>query len=219
MSKALEGPALTGIDKAYQLSGVDAEQNTFLDDGNISQVLGTNRFARRDVEIFPGNYFHGIFENAHSVAGEQISFIDPYAPVNPHNNFPANVGEEFDLYLVGVTATTTVAASMTFIAFDMDVREVNAAFSDLNSGGPGSIVNRVFSLVGWNDFTAFPFGSNTVPAAMSGETPQILQPLKIRWPRGGCQLIMRSRVTAAANVKGVAWFGGFPRALGQDVGW
>lgn len=217
MTQEVEGPALTGIRPAYGLSGVDPSQQVILDDGNISQVLGTNRFARRDVEIFPGNYFHGIFENIHSVAGQQSSFLDPYAPNNPHNNFPPEVGPEFDLYLLGLSAITSLDTATSFITFNMDVREVNAAFSDLNTGGPAGIANRAFPLVGWSEFTLFPEVGRDL-AALSAETPLLYQPMRIRWPRGGCQLIMVSLVTAAANIRGVAWFGGFPRALGQDVG-
>jgi len=219
LTQEIDSAALTGIRPALGIAGADAAQQTFLDDGNVSQVLETNPVIRRDIEIFPGNYFHGMFQNTHVVSGEQQSFIDPYVSVNQHNNFPALVPDAFDIYLMGLTAmVTSGGANVEWVGFTMDVRQVNAAFSDLNTGGPASIVNREFPLMVWVDIGEVIMTPGTA-ALMSDETPLAYRPMKIRWPRGGAALTLRSQVTDAATIRAVAWFGGFPRALGQDVGW
>lgn len=223
MAQEIDSGALTGVNEAYGLSGIDAEQQTFLDDGSVSQVLAVQPIARRSrspISLALAGQFWSVFRNVHPGAGELLSFADPYSPVNPANgwpvDFPQILNTEWDVWLVGLSALAgaTTGGNVADAFAAIDVRPAQQMFSDLAAGGPITPGGREVMLGAWNDFTTI--------ANVSGDyglTPAGVShiPLKIRWPRGGSPLTFRSEASGAVSVDLWAQWQVTPAMLGQDV--
>lgn len=217
MGKEFDGAALALLDRAFGLAGIGA-QKTFLEDGDVQQVLDVTAPARRALTPFTTDgLFTSIFENVHAVSSESLSSADPYNPVNTHGTYPAPISADFDLWLLGLSVSVTAgAAAVTFASVWIDNREVAVGFSDINTGGPADIVNREFPLAIWTEFPVDAIPG--VAASPSSGNRHVFQHMRMRWPRNNASMVFRTEVTAAATIFLRAQWGLFPVALGQDMG-
>jgi len=219
VSKEFDGAALALLDRAFGLAGVGA-QVTFLEDADVSQVVDVTAPARRALSPFTvDGLFTSIFQNIHSSASESLSSADPYDPVNTHGTYPSPISTDFDLWLLGLSVLvfpSAGAANMTFASVFIDNREVAVGFSDLNTGGPASIVNREFPLAVWTEFPVDAIPG--VAGSPSSGNRHVFQQMRMRWPRDNASMVFRTEVTGAATIFLRAQWGLFPVALGQDLG-
>lgn len=216
MTQEFEGAGLSLTNAALGLSGVDAEQQTFLDDGSVAQVLPIDAIARRSLTPFRFNQFYAVLENIHGVAGELQSFVDPYNPINVHNNFPASVDpNKFDIWLDSASVVTTGGSSVNWSILQYDANELSVGMSDLASGGPADIADRVYTSKIWNDFatialtTGQEHGLNALTLEAEPKVRQRCLP--------GVVWIHRSEVTGAVAIQMILSFAIFPISLGQDA--
>jgi len=215
MTQEFEGAALTLINDQYGLSGIDAEQQTFLDDGNVSQVIQCKDSARRARAPFKLGYFNILLQNTHSVAGQLQSFADPYNPVNVHNGFPEVVDPtKFDIWILDMQAISSVGANMTWGVIGYDSEGDLQGISDTAAGGPAGPFDIETYFGVFTDFTTIsPASGNEVGITGGGEAKiQIRQ----RWAPGQ-PLLWRSLVTDATVARAIiqAFIG--PVGLGQDL--
>lgn len=224
MTKEFEGAALTGIDVSYQQAGVGGEQNTFLDDGNISQVMGVQDPARRQLQPLGDldGLFTGVLRNVHSVAGTLVSFVNPYDPVNVQSGYPAPIGREFDIWVMGAFASTggNDGGDITSASLELDNRGESQMFSDLAAGGAVTASARERPLVAWTSFVLLQ-GLNAAHDSGTDLAGRTFIPLNFRMPRGrsgdSSFLLFRSLVTAAATTTCIIRFLITPASLGQDM--
>lgn len=215
MTQEFDSAALVLINAQYGLSGVDAEQQTFLDDGNVSQVIQAKDSARRARAPFSRGIFHGRLENVHTVAGDLESFVDPYNPVNVHNRYPAIVDpQKFEIWLLGATVVTNVGGNVTFAFLGMNLIALLQGVSDTAAGGPAATTDRRVNLFTWDDFAIsdsleVEYGRNVANGEMQAQPRRRLAP--------GESILLRSQVTAAASLTCMLTFFIGPVALGQDL--
>ena len=216
MTQEFDSAALELVDNAYGLSGIDAEQQTFLEDGHVQQLLPIEAIARRSRAPFARGIFKIIMQNVHAVASSLESFVDPYNPVNVHNGYPDRVDpRKFDIWMLNATCRTNVGGNITQALLAINSIPALQAISDTAAGGPVAPVSFRDVFAGWNDFTTFTdstgieYGLNSISGLMN-------VPIRRRWSAGE-SILMRSEVTAAASVTcAVNCFIG-PVALGQDL--
>jgi len=215
MTQEFEGAALTLIDAQYGLSGVDAEQQTFLDDGNVSQVIQCKDSARRARAPFGLGYFNITLNNVHSVAGDLQSFADPYNPVNVHNGFPAVVDPgRFDIWILDVQCLAGVGANVTWAILGFDAAAELQGISDTAAGGPVTPIDTSFYFGAFTDFTTIDPSFGTEFGVTPGGDMKVN--VRQRWAPGQF-LLWRSQVTGGGSVTAVirAFIG--PVGLGQDL--
>ncbi len=215
MTQEVDSAALALQQQALGLSGIDAEQQTFLDDGNISQTTGIDHIARRSRSPFRDGIFHLVLDNIHAVAGELKSFADPYKPISTHNGYPAFVDpKKFEIWLLSASCRSSVGSAMTWAALFYDMFAGLQGVSRTAAGGPVGVSNRETLLFVWTDFAtilasdAKEYGINVADkAAFFGKYRLVPDE----------PLILRSEVTAGASVTMVATLFIGPVALGQDI--
>ncbi len=216
MTQEFDGPALSPLNRAYGLSGINAEQQTFLDDGNVQQVLDIGGIARRGRPGFSRNIFYGIMLNSHVGAGALLSFIDPYNAVNPANGYPAVIDpDEFDIYLLGMNSRAVVGGSVTWGMAGFDRQSVLVGLTDTAAGGAASTADQDIILGAWTDYTTITNTGTGIEFALDVSGRSWLT-FKERWP-ADTPLTFRSLVTGATDVFCEVKFGIAPAALGQDV--
>jgi len=216
VTQEFDSAALELINNAYGLSGVDAEQQTFLDDGNVQQLLPIDGIARRSRAPFPGGIFQVRFSNAHVGAGQLESFVDPYNPVNVHNGYPAVVDpRKAEIWVLSALARADIGGNVNFAMIGVDMKAVGQGCSDTAAGGPVTPSDVRQILGGWDDFSTFFDGLGT-EYGMNAASGAIDMPLRRRWAPGE-QILFRSNVSAAAEVFGVAVCFIGPVTLGQDL--
>lgn len=215
MTQEFDSAALELIDNAYGLSGVDAEQQTVLEDGHVQQLLPIDAIARRSRSPFRFGIFSLAFENDHGVASTLQSFIDPYNPQNVHNGYPGTVDpRKAEIWLLSATCRTNVGANVGIALVGVDAQAGLQGASDTASGGAVTPATVQDFWGFWDDFTISPltvleFGRNSVSGLMS-------LPFRRRLSAGE-PILFRSTVTGAADVsmKATCFIG--PVALGQDL--
>lgn len=216
MTQEFDSAALDLLNNAYGLSGIDAEQQTFLEDGFVQQLLPIDNITRRARADFVRGIFSARLQNSHSVAGSLQSFVDPYNPVNVHNGFPASIDpRKADIWLLGATVRTAAGPNVTRALLEIDTDGALQAMSDTAAGGGLTPVDTSELIAGWDDFSTFTdslgieFGINSI----SG----VIQPQIRRRMSAGEAIVFRSETTAAAAVNCNLQFFIGPVALGQDL--
>lgn len=218
MTQEFDGAGLTRLILAYGLAGSRPDQQTFLDSGNISQVLEISQVARRSlspVQSFEG-LFTAIHRNVHSGAGLLTSTQNPYAPSNPSGGFPSPVGLEFDIWLLGATTRVDVGANMTTAGLFMRTRGPSQGFSANDSGAAITPADESVPLFVWTDFTKIS-GLSTSEFGSESDGGPTFTATKIRWPRAASAVRLLSDASGACTINMVSLWGIFPSALGQDA--
>lgn len=214
MTQEFEGAALDFIQPAYGQSGIDAAQQTFLADGDISQILDVKDSARRGRTPFQRGIFTAVLENVHAVAGELQSFVDPYNPVNVHNGFPASINPNlFDIWLLGASSVSNLDIDWSILMEDMNTLLVG--MSDTAAGGPAGIATRSVLLAAFDDFATIALSTGPELGLATGTGRGMLFD-RFRCSPGNV-LIHRSKVAAASTVRIFLKMGIFPVTLGQDL--
>lgn len=217
MAQEFEGASLSGINEAFGLSGVDAEQTTLLDDGNVSQVLDIGEPARRArAPAGASGLFHAKLVNVHVASGELLSFADPYAPAFPQNGYPSPIGAEFDIWLLGASVGIQAGsgAVVNWMTLGIDTRLEFQMFSDTAAGGAVAPANEEQVLAAWDEFTIL----NGTPENWGLTSAGVAyQAMRFRVPRTGGALLFRSEVSVASTATMILNLGIFPASLGQDV--
>lgn len=216
MTQEFDSPSLSLITQQHGLSGVDATQQTFLDDENVSQILDIIGSSRRASPEVPNAKMHGVLANFHAVASELQSFVDPYNPVNPQNGYPAPVDpNKFDIWLLGLSCRVAAGdgASVTWGMATADSQTDQQMFSDTATGGAVTPADRETALAAWTIFTGLDAVSGDFARDLAGRT---FTPMKMRWPPNTL-LSHRSQVTASTTVFQISHWAIFPIGLGQDA--
>lgn len=219
MSQEFDSEGLVLVQDAYGLSGVDAEQQTFLDDGNVSQTLPVEAIARRSRSplLNVAGLFHAVLRNDHTAAELLETNADPYNPVNPQSGYPVPISRKFDIWFLGAGMSVADGTLLTVAGVGMDLGAAGQMFSELDStGGVVSTTTREIILAAWDDFTSLDGLITGADVAMDPAGRTFI-PLKLRWPRNGSLITFRSLSTAAVTATCLLTFGIFPVALGQDM--
>lgn len=215
MTQEFDSPALDLINNAYGLSGIDAEQQTFLEDGSVQQLLSIDSIARRSRAPFTRGIFSIRLVNSHAVLGSLESFADPYNPVNVHNGYPASVDpRKAEIWLLSATALSNVGGSAVQAMIGVDSRGVLQGVSDTAAGG-GSAPSNFRDFWGfWDDFSltdslGIEYGQNSVSGKMTLAFPRRLS--------AGEPLLFRSESIGMSEIacRAICFIG--PVALGQDL--
>jgi len=215
VTQEFEGAALTLINDQYGLSGVDAEQQTFLDDGNVSQVIQCKDSARRARAPFKLGYFNITLHNVHSIAGDLQSFADPYNPVNVHNGFPAVVDPtKFDIWILDAQANASVGGNITWGILGYDTEAELQGISDTAAGGGVTPADVRFYFGAFTDFTTISDSVGVEHGLTSGGDGKIK--VRQRWAPDQ-PLLWRTQSTGGGSVTATiqAFIG--PVGLGQDL--
>ena len=215
MTQEFEGEALTLINAQYGLSGVDAEQQTFLDDGNVSQVIQMKDSARRARAPFQRGYFHILLSNEHGIASTLESFVDPYSPINVANGYPASVDPDvFEIWIADAQVLSGSGGNVAQGLIGFNRRSILQGPSDTAAGGgvtPSSVRIQLGIFDDWaiSDGLGIEYGSNSLNNELSLS-------IRRRWLPGE-PLLWRTTTTGAATV--IASIQGFigPVGLGQDL--
>lgn len=215
MTQEVDSGALTLMQHALGLSGVDAEQRTFLQDGDIDQVTEISRFPRRSLTPFGRGYFQILFENVHGVAATLESFVDPYRPVNVSNGYPARVDpQKFEIWIGDAQCSTGQGGNFNQALFGFNRASVLQGPSDTAAGGPVTpALSRVF-LGLFNEFAVT--DGLGVEYGVNNKTNSMIIPIRRRWLPGE-PLLFRSTSTGAGTITAQiqAFIG--PVCLGQDL--
>lgn len=214
MSQPVDSAALSLADRSYQLSGIDAEQETFVDDGSLSQTREMNPVARRGLTPFRRGVFNIVLENTHVAAGEVQAAVDPYAAANRNNGFPIVDPNLFDLYLLDATVRCNIGAVVTWAFLGLIVDGTNWGATADQAGAAIAESDSRVALGLWRDFTTVAETGGIEHGLTTAEQPLIqfkrrLLPIE--------QLVMRSEVTDAVAITMILTCGIFPISLGQDA--
>lgn len=111
MTKQIDSSALGSVQRALGLTGAGAPDSV-LHDGDVYQVLDVGPLARRGrTQLATGGIYAAVLQNVHGGATDEQSEINPYSPgVNAVPPYPAEVGPQFDVWLLGATLTINSGA-------------------------------------------------------------------------------------------------------------
>lgn len=216
MTQEVDSAALTLADRAYGLSGVDAQQTTVIDDGNLAQVREMNPIARRSRVGFRSGQYTIFLRNVHAIAGELESEFNPLVPVHPINGFPSPVNTDlFDVYLMGCVSNADAGdgAAVTFGLVSINWPAAAQGDSDTAAGTAVAPAARDWPMWAWDDYTGVAAANGDIGKTSAGVS---YQPFNQRMD-GGQIVTFRSEVTAASAVNCLFTMGIFPIALGQDI--
>lgn len=214
MTQEFDSAGLTLIQRALNLSGVDAEQQTFLQDGDVSQVVDVGQFARRSLSPFRVGIFSILLQNTHPGAGDLQSFADPYNPINSHNGYPNPVDPNVSEIWVGdVQVNTTAGPNVTHSMFGYDAEAEFQGVSDTAVGGPVAPANRRQTFAVFNDFTTVDSTGVEFGQMSDGNFSYMY---RRRW-QAGATLIHRSAATGVAGVNMIIQCYIGPVGMGQDL--
>lgn len=208
----VKNPILLPLQKLVGIS--PTPQPVVLDDTNISLTMPlVPDITRRSRASGPtGGWFEGVLENVHSAADDERSSITPYtAGVDAVAPYPTSVGDEFDLWLIGVAGQQSVQAPrLTIATLSMGIPTHAQGFGRDDAGAP-LIVSPAIQVARFDSVVA----SSANNDAMVTEAGNTYIPLNLRIPRGS-RLTFDSTASAAATFQILMIIGLFPAGLGQD---
>lgn len=214
MTKRVESALYDLIDRVYGLTGTGGgTDETFLQDGVISQVVGLNHPIRRArVPIGSEGWFYGLLQNAHPGAGALSADVTPYASVNAIAPFQTPLPQDLEIWLHGVACLrTSGTGALDRAMLELLPTSAMQAFGENNAGG-GVVATSPIPLVRWDQIDA-----TLATEVLITEQGEVWAPLNVRLRRG-TTLVFRSSVnTAAATLRVILLLGVFPISLGSDV--
>lgn len=231
MTQEFDSGGLEQIDQSYGLAGAGS-QTTQLADESISQTLPINEMNRRSRAPFQSGGSKGLMvarmRNVHTIAGELMSFIDPYNPVNPVSGFKSPFDPRaFDIWILGVSArteTNIAGPNVTWATFGFNMPTTLFSMSATNIGGPAPLAVQEELVIGWADWDTYDAAPGNAGAigggvgAFADNRPSGMYGHINRRISFGEEMRFRSQVTAAADLSCFVRMGIFPAAVGQDLG-
>jgi len=211
----VKNPILTTLQKLIGISPIPGP--TVLDDDSISLVLPVlPEVARRSLSGIETGWFSGVMENVHSGADSEASNIDPYAvgalAIAP---YPSVIGDEFDLWLIGVCGRrSSGAGGLSGAVFSMNPPATTQGWGVDDTGA--ALVTSPTVTVGFFDGVEEVVQAFTSDPMINSLTLQTFIPVGLRVPRGAL-LGFETEAAAAAEFQGQFVMGLFPAGLGQDV--
>jgi len=214
----IPGDELRLVSKIFGLSAQAMSGITDLDTGNVDQVLVVNDLARRGkTEANLGGWYEGFFENVHSAADGEVSFLDPYAPgASANAPYPAVVPLDWDVWLLGVggVQSSGVIPSLTGAIWQVNPIRSQVGWAQDDAGDPVATVSPSMSVARFDDVSPL-IGTISQPPMLT-EQGEVWVQTRMRLPRGAT-LEFHTESSAAAEFLGTALMGLFPASLGQDV--
>jgi len=203
----------TGVDAARAITDIDLD--------NISQTLPVvPEIVRRSAPLAGiDGWFTGVLENSHAAADDENSEIFPYAvgPLDRLGNYPADVPEGWDIWLVGLQGFRTAGTGSIVGSVTMDPPDFVQGWGRDDAGvATGLTAGRItLGIITAVVDTAGPLANDPV-TWLEGPPGGSFLPLGIRVPRGS-DVNFVSTSDAAVTVVMMFIMGLFPMAMGHDV--
>jgi len=203
VAKQLTSGALEFVNRALGLFG-KGSQETFLEDGNVQQLLEISRLAAASQALGPAQgFFDGTLRMIHIAAGDIREIMDPYSPGTRAREL---TGETlpflFDIWFLFASATIVTGNTLTF-----DNLEMGLDPDGLFGISEGVTSETIMPLFRWNSQIGrvFTEAEETLVNSASGQS--VFMPTPFLWPRGAT-IEVASQTSGAGgatiNVK-VAW--------------
>jgi len=187
-----------------------------LDDDSISLTLPVvPHVTRRSLAGIRTGWYQGVLENVHSAGDDEQSTLDPYnALLTAAAPYPANVPEDFDVWLLQVTMLrVSGSGGLTegWVRIGLPPESIGLGVED-----DGTVVTASsnYTLARFTDIIAAPGGLSNDMAVDANGNPVVH--LNLRLPRNAT-INFASTSAAAATFRALLTLGLFPAALGQDV--
>ena len=216
MTQQIESQALAAIRKSLGLGG-GGEQQQFLNDGSVEQVLSIGDIVRRSRTLANTAGIHfGVLENVHGAANSKTSDVNPYnagdSAVAP---FPSTVSDSLEVWVMHSTVVrTSGAGELTFGMLTLGLPGSNQAFGEDANGNPVTIAaGAELPIAAWDGISV----SGTAIGFNTGHLPGAGRAFRI--PRGlGALPVLTflSTSSASATFQCRMLIGLFPIAFGQD---
>ena len=217
MTQQIESQALAATRKSLGLGG-GGEQQQFLNDGSVEQVLSIGDIVRRSRTLANTAGIHfGVLENVHGAANSKTSGLNPYDPgdsaVAP---YPSTVPDNLEIWLLHATVVRTAQnGGLTFGMLTLGLPGSNQAWGQDSVGDPVAIpAGAELPIAAWDNISvsgtaiAFNTGGHLPGADRAFRIPRGLGPLPV--------LTFLTTSSASATFQCRMLIGLFPIAFGQD---